>query len=58
MDYYAILEITSEATAVEVKDAYRRMSKKYHPDLNDNSPYYTEQFIRNNLYGLRKLMMC
>lgn len=46
MDYYAILEITSEATAVEVKDAYRRMSKKYHPDLNDNSPYYTEQFIR------------
>jgi len=29
---YKILEITPEATAAEIKKAYREMAKKYHPD--------------------------
>lgn len=29
---YKILEITSDATDTEVKDAYRKMAKKHHPD--------------------------
>jgi len=29
---YKILEITKEATVAEIKAAYRRMAKKYHPD--------------------------
>lgn len=29
---YKILEITKEATADEIKSAYRKMAKKYHPD--------------------------
>jgi DnaJ like chaperone protein len=29
---YKILEITPEATAAEIKKAYRKMAKKYHPD--------------------------
>ncbi|MCT4622346.1 MAG: TerB family tellurite resistance protein, partial [Schleiferiaceae bacterium] len=31
-DYYTILEITQQATDDEVKKAYRKMAKKYHPD--------------------------
>ena len=29
---YKILEITVSATDIEVKKAYRKMAKKYHPD--------------------------
>lgn len=32
--YYAILEIQSTATSREVKQAFRRLSKLYHPDMN------------------------
>lgn len=32
-DYYAILEILETADAQEIKKAYRRLAKKYHPDV-------------------------
>ena len=31
-NYFAILEITSNATPNEVHSAYRRLAKEYHPD--------------------------
>ena len=31
-DYYLVLGITSEATRDDIKDAYRRLAKAYHPD--------------------------
>lgn len=31
-DYYAVLEIPHAATAVEIKQAYRRLVRRYHPD--------------------------
>lgn len=34
MNYYEILGISFNATQEEVKKAYRRMAKKYHPDMN------------------------
>lgn len=32
-DYYSILEITKQANADDIKSAYRRLAKKYHPDV-------------------------
>ena len=37
-DYYKVMGLTNEATADEVKKAYRRLAMKYHPDRNRNNP--------------------
>ena len=36
-DPYQVLGVPSTASADEVKAAYRRLAKKYHPDLNGGS---------------------
>jgi DnaJ-domain-containing protein 1 len=36
--YYANLEISPGADRVAVKSAWKRMMKKYHPDLHDSDP--------------------
>jgi curved DNA-binding protein len=42
-DYYAILGITRDATADDIKTAYRRLARKYHPDVS-KEPDAEEQF--------------
>lgn len=44
VDYYAILELSPDATVDEVKRSYRRLARKYHPDVNP-SPDAQERFI-------------
>lgn len=43
--YLQILELQPGASEKEVKAAYRRLSKKYHPDINKNADAH-EQFVR------------
>ncbi len=35
-DYYKILEVPRTASAEEIQKAYRRMARKYHPDLHED----------------------
>lgn len=43
-DYYDILEIKKDSTNEEIKKAYRRLAKKYHPDLNKGDKIAEEKF--------------
>jgi curved DNA-binding protein CbpA len=36
-DYYAILGVTPQAAQSEIKRSYRRLARKYHPDLNQQA---------------------
>ena len=54
-DFYAVLGIPSTATQDEIKKAYRKLAKKYHPDANASDPKAAERFKEiseaNNVLG-------
>jgi molecular chaperone DnaJ len=47
-DYYSILGVSRDASQEEIKKAFRRLARKYHPDLNQGDKSAEEKFKEIN----------
>lgn len=43
-DHYSVLQVSPQATPADIKTAFRRLVRQYHPDLNPNNPRAAEVF--------------
>lgn len=48
IDYYKILGLDKTATSQEIKSAYRKLARKYHPDLNAGDKEAEKKFKEIN----------
>ena len=52
-DYYEVLGVARDATEKDIRQAYRRLARQYHPDVNKNDAEAEETFKRiNEAYGV------
>jgi curved DNA-binding protein len=48
IDYYKVLEIDKSASEADIKKSYRKLARKYHPDLNPNDKESERKFKELN----------
>ena len=48
IDYYKTLGISKDATQDDIKKAYRKLARKYHPDMNPNDKTAEQKFKEIN----------
>src|ERR1700759_3654430 len=48
IDYYQTLGLTKNASDKDIKNAYRKLARKYHPDLNPNDTEANKKFQQLN----------